>query len=197
MQQVKLKSLKRAVLAGLVTAAFLPALAVATPTAFKVSGQWDQGFLGGGGTFSGMMSVDTVAGTIKSMDVMFPDFPTLPAFDTILSSAASTNGLWLVGLGDGRMDPFGSPEQVSFSFTTTRRDAFGFGSLMGFGGGTIVGGGSGILDTGTPITILQDFTGSISPAVAGVPEPAAWGMFGLGTLLIGGFAALRRRYDVT
>jgi hypothetical protein len=54
-------------------------------------------------------------------------------------------------------------------------------------------GGSGILDTGTTTRILQNFKGSIMPAVASVPEPATLGMFGLGALLMGGFVALRRR----
>jgi hypothetical protein len=67
------------------------------------------------------------------------------------------------------------------------------GSLVGFESGVIRQGGSGILDTGTTIRILQNFKGNITPAVASVPEPATLGMFGLGTLLIGGFVTLRRR----
>jgi hypothetical protein len=188
MKQVKLKSLKRVVLAGLVAAAFLPALAGATSTAFNVEGQWDRGFVAGGGTFSGMMSVDTIAGEILSMEILFADFPTLPAFNTILSQQASS-GQWLVGLGNGRLDPFGSPERVSFSIIPSP----GVGSLVGFESGVIRQGGSGILDTGTTIKILQNFKGNITPAVASVPEPATLGMFGLGTLLIGGFVTLRRR----
>ena len=188
MKQVTLKSLKRVMLAGLVVAALLPALAGATPTPFNVEGQWNRGFLPGGGTFSGMMAVDTVAGEISSMDIVFADFLTLPAFNIILSQQASS-GQWLVGLGNGRLDPFGSPEQVSFSFIT----APGVGSLIGFEGGVIRQGGSGILNTGTPTRILQNFKGSITPAVASVPEPATLGMFGLGALLIGGFVTLRRR----
>jgi len=188
MKQVRLKSLKRAMLAGLVVAAFLPALAAATPTSFDVAGQWNKGFLPGGGTFSGMMSVDTVAGEILSMNILFADFPALPVFNTILSQQGSS-GQWLVGLGNGRLDPFGSPEQVSFSFITTP----GVGSLVGFAGGVIRQGGSGILDTGTTTRILQNFKGTITPAVASVPEPAALGMFGLGALLIGGLVARRRQ----
>jgi hypothetical protein len=87
MKQVKLKSFKRVVLAGLVAAAFLPALAGATPTSFSVEGQWDRGFLPGGGTFSGMMSVDTIAGEILSMDILFADFPALPVFNTTAHSS--------------------------------------------------------------------------------------------------------------
>ncbi|MBN8712720.1 MAG: PEP-CTERM sorting domain-containing protein [Xanthomonadales bacterium] len=190
MKQVKLKSLKRVMLAGLVAAAFLPVLAGATATSFDVEGQWNNGFLPGGGTFSGMMSVDTVIGEISAMDILFADFPALPAFNIILSQQASS-GQWLVGLGNGRLDPFGSPEQVSFSILTTP----GVGSLAGFEGGVIRQGGSGILDTGTSTRILQNFKGSITPAVASVPEPAALGMFGLGALLIGGFVTLRRRIE--
>ncbi|MEO6798518.1 MAG: PEP-CTERM sorting domain-containing protein [Rhodanobacter sp.] len=188
MKQVKLKSLKRVMLAGLVVAAFLPALAGATPTSFDVEGQWNNGFLPGGGTFSGVMLVDTVAGEISSMDILVADFPALPAFNMILSQQASS-GQWLVGLGNGRLDPFGSPEQVSFSLLTTPE----VGSLVGFEGGVIRQGGSGILDTGTSTRILQNFKGYISPAFASVPEPAALGMFALGALLIGGFVTLRRR----
>ena len=175
-------------LAGLVVAAFLPALAGATPTPFNVDGQWNRGFLGGGGTFSGMMFVDTVAGEISSMDILFVDFPALPVFNMILSQGGSS-GQWLVGLGNGRLDPFGSPEQVSFAIIPTP----GVGSLVGFESGVIRQGGSGILDTGTPTRILQNFKGNIAPAVASVPEPATLGMFGLGALLIGGFMTLRRR----
>ncbi len=188
MKQAKLKLLKRVLLAALVATAFLPALASATPTSFNVDGQWNRGFIPGGGTFSGMMLVDTVAGEISSMDILFADFPALPAFNMILSQQASS-GQWLVGLGNGRLDPFGSPEQVSFSFFTSP----GVGSLIGFDGGVIRQGGSGILNTGTPTRILQNFKGSITPAVASVPEPAALGMFGLGTFLLGGLVVLRRR----
>ena len=188
MKQIKLKSLKRIMLAGLVVAAFLPALAIATPTFFNVEGQWNNGFLPGGGTFNGIMSVDTDAGEISSMEIVFPDFPTLPTFNTILSQQG-LSGQWLVGLGNGRLDPFGSPERVSFSILTTP----GVGSLIGFEGGVIRQGGSGILDTGTPTRLLLNFKGNITPAVASVPEPATLGMFGLGALLIGGFLALRRR----
>ncbi|MEO7052216.1 MAG: PEP-CTERM sorting domain-containing protein [Rhodanobacter sp.] len=188
MKQVKLKLLKRIMLAGLVVAALLPALAGATPTPFNVEGQWNRGFVSGGGTFSGIMAVDTVAGEISSMDILFADFPALPAFNIILSQQGSS-GQWLVGLGNGRLDPFGSPEQVSFSFITMP----GIASLIGFEGGAILQGGSGILSTGTPTRILQNFKGSITPAVASVPEPATLGMFGLGALLIGGFVTLRRR----
>jgi hypothetical protein len=188
MKQFKLKSLKRIMLAGLVATAFLPMLAIATPTPFNVEGQWDNGFLPGGGTFSGMMLVDTDAGEISSMDILFADFPALPAFNMILSQQASS-GQWLVGLGNGRLDPFGSPERVSFSILTSP----GVGSLLGFEGGVIRQGGSGILDTGTTTRILQNFKGSITPAVASVPEPATLGMFGLGVLLMGGFVTLRRR----
>ena len=190
MKQVKLKSLKRIMLASLVVAAFLPALAGATSTPFNVEGQWNNGFLPGGGTFSGMMSVDSIAGQVSSMDILFVDFPALPAFNVILSQQASS-GQWLVGLGNGRLDPFGSPEQASFSFLTTP----GVGSLVGFEGGVIRQGGSGILDTGTATRILQNFNGNITPAVASVPEPATLGMFGLGALLIGGFVTLRRRSE--
>ena len=188
MKQIKLKSLKRVMLAGLVAAAFLPALGGATPTAFNVDGQWNNGFLPGGGTFSGMMSVDTVAGEISSVDILFPDFPALPAFTTILSQQSSS-GQWLASFGNGRLDPFGSPERVSFSIIATP----GVGSLIGFESGVIRQGGSGILDTGTTIRILQNFKGNITPAVVGVPEPATLATFGLGTLLVGGFVALRRR----
>lgn len=190
MKQVKLKSLKRLMLAGLVAAAFLPALAGATPTVFNVEGQWNNGFLPGGGSFSGTMSVDAVAGQITSADVLFPDFPALPAFNTVLSQQSSS-GQWLVSFGNGRLDPFGSPERVSFSILTSP----GLGSLVGFESGVIRQGGSGILDTGTPTRILQNFKGTITPAVVTVPEPATLGMFGLGTLLIGGFVALRRRVE--
>jgi hypothetical protein len=188
MKQLKLKSPKRILLAGLVVAALLPALAGAVSTPFNVEGQWNNGFLPGGGTFSGTMSVDTVAGEISSMGILFADFPALPAFNMILSQQASS-GQWLVGLGNGRLDPFGSPEQVSFNILTSP----GLGSLLGFEGGVIRQGGSGILDTGTTTRILQNFKGSIMPAVASVPEPATLGMFGLGALLMGGFVALRRR----
>lgn len=188
MQWVKLKALKRIMLAGVVATAFLPALVGAAPTTFNVDGQWDRGFLPGGGVFSGMMSVDTVAGEISAMSILFADFPALPAFDVILSQQAST-GQWLVGLGNGRLDPFGSPERVSFSIIT----GLGMGSLVGFEGGVIQQGASGILDTGTAIRLLQNFKGNITPAVASVPEPTALGMFGFGALLVGGFAMLRRR----
>lgn len=40
----------------------------------------------------------------------------------------------------------------------------------------------------------QSFTIMIPRPVTAVPEPAAFGMFGLGVLLIGGFATLRRRH---
>lgn len=188
MKQAKLKLLRRVMLAGLVAAAFLPGLAGATPTAFDVEGQWDKGFLPGGGAFSGMMSVDAIAGAISSMDILFADFPALPEFNVILSQQTSS-GQWLVSLGNGRMDPFGSPERVSFSILTSP----GVGSLIGFEGGVIRQGGSGILDTGTATRILQNFKGTITPAVASVPEPATLGTFGFGALLIGGFVALRRR----
>ena len=188
MNQPRLKSLKRIMLAGLVVAAFLPALAGATPTPFNVNGTWNKGFLPGGGTFSGLMSVDTLAGDIASMNIVFADFPTLPAFDMILSQQASS-GQWLFSLGNGRLDPFGSPERVSFSLLTSP----GVGSLIGFEGGVIRQGGSGILNTGTTTRILQNFKGVITPAVASVPEPATLGMFGFGALLMGGFLSLRRR----
>ena len=186
MKQIRTKSSKWLMLAGLVAAAFLPALAGATPMAFDVEGRWDRGFISGGGTFSGVMSVDTVAGEISSMDILFADFPTLPVFNTILSQQGSS-GQWLVGLGNGRLDPFGSPEQVSFSILTTPD----VGSLIGFEGGVIRQGGSGILDTGTPIRILLNFEGNITPAVVSVPEPATLAMLGLGTLLMGGFVTRR------
>lgn len=188
MQRVKLKTLKRILLAGFVAAAFLPAIAGATPTMFDVEGHWDRGFIAGGGDFSGTMSVDTVAGEISAMSILFAGFPALPAFNVILSQQASS-GQWLVGLGNGRLDPFGSPERVSFSIVPSP----GVGSLVGFEGGVIRQGASGILDTGTAIRLLQNFKGNITPAIASVPEPAALGMFGLGALLIGGFATLRRR----
>ncbi|MDY0212837.1 MAG: PEP-CTERM sorting domain-containing protein [Desulfuromonadaceae bacterium] len=190
MSQVKLKLWKRVMLAGFVVTVLLPALAGATPMLFNVEGQWDRNFIPGGGTFNGTMSVDTVAGEISSMNIVFPDFPALPEFNTILSQEESS-GQWLVGLGNGRLDPFGSLEQVSFSIITTP----GVGSLVGFEGGVISQGGSGILDTGTSIRILLGFKGEITPAVAVVPEPATLGMFGLGSLLIGGFVALRRRME--
>lgn len=184
MKQIKLKSLKQLVMAGLVAAAFLPALAEAAPVEFRVEGLWDHGFLPGGGTFNGMMFVDTVAGEITSMDILFPDFPTLPAFNMILSQQSSS-GQWLVGLGNGRDDPFGSPERVSFAIIPSP----GVGSLVGFESGVIRQGGSGILDTGTTTRILQNFQGRITA----VPEPATWVMVGLGVLLIGGFARPRQR----
>lgn len=146
MEWDKLRSLRQAMIAGTVAAMFLPAPADASPMAFNVEGQWDRGFISGGGTFSGVMFVDTVIGEISSMNILFPDFPALPAFSTILSQASSS-GQWLVGLGNGRMDPFGSPEQVSFAILTSP----GVGSLVGFEEGVIRQGGSGILDTGTSI----------------------------------------------
>lgn len=185
MKQVKLKSLKRVMIAGFVAAVFLPAFASATPMAFEVEGQWTRGFLPGGGIFNGMMFVDTVAGEIASVNILFPDFPALPAFNTILSQGNSS-GQWLVGLGNGRLDPFGSPERVSLAILTSP----GLGSLVGFESGVIRQGGSGILDTGTTQRILLNFSGNITPAAASVPEPATLGLFGLGLLLIGG---LRRR----
>lgn len=190
MKKVKKKSLRQVMLVGFLVAAFLPALAVATPMVFNVEGQWDRGFLSGGGTFSGGMSVDTVAGEISSMNILFADFPTLPVFNTILSQQGSS-GQWLVGLGNGRLDPFGSPERVSFSIIT----APGVGSLVGFEEGVIRQGASGILDTGTPIRILLNFEGNITPAVVNVPEPAMLMTFGLGTLLMGGFVTLGRRKE--
>lgn len=184
MKQMKLKSLKQFVLAGLVAAAFLPALAEATPVEFKVEGLWDNGFLPGGGTFNGMMIVDTIVGEITSMDILFPDFPTLPAFNTILSQQSSSDQ-WLVGLGNGRIHPVLGPERVSFSIIPSP----GVGSLVGFESGVIRQGGSGILDTGTTTRILLNFQGNIRP----VPEPATLGMVGLGVLLIGGFVRPRQR----
>lgn len=188
MKQIKMKPLKRVMLAGLVAAMFLPALASATPMAFNVEGQWNRNFLPGGGIFSGEMFVDTILGEISSMNILFADFPTLPVFNTILSQQGSS-GQWLVGLGNGRLDPFGSPERVSFSIIPTP----GVGSLIGFENGVIRQGGSGILNTGTPTRILLNFSGNITPAVARVSEPSTLMIFGLGILLMGVYIARRRK----
>ncbi|HJP96929.1 MAG TPA: hypothetical protein VJ862_00060 [Rhodanobacteraceae bacterium] len=173
-------------LGALLVLGLLPALAAATPTHFNINGTYT------GGTFTGSMVVDTTnPGTLLKFDVVFPGNSSLAAFNEII--AAQTQGIsngYTIGSQDGQGD------SLRLDFTTTNTaPPFGFGSLAGFDGGTIggaiVGDGSFLYQLGGGY--FRDFSGTITPALTSVPEPAGFGMFGLGVLLIGLFAGLRRR----
>ena len=188
MKQIKWQHCAQALFAGLMAVIFLPSITYATPINFDVEGHWDRGIVPGGGDFNGFMAVDTDSGVISSMGITFAGFPTLPTFDTILHQQGSSHQ-WLVSLGNGRLDPFGSPERVSFSIIASP----GIGSLVDFEGGTIRQGASGILTTGTPIRIFLNFKGTITPTVVTVPEPATLVIFAFGALILGGCTMLRRK----
>ncbi|MGH8116167.1 MAG: hypothetical protein ACREPY_17030 [Rhodanobacteraceae bacterium] len=172
-------------LGGLLVFGLLPALAMATTTHFNINGTYT------GGTFTGSMAVDTAdPGALLAFDVMFPGNSSLAAFNEIVASRTQgiSNG-YSIGSQDGQGD------SLRLDFTTTNTAGpFGFGTLAAFDGGTIggaiVGDGSYLYQLGAGY--FYGFSGTITPTTS-VPEPAGFGMFGLGVLLVGLFAGLRRR----
>lgn len=173
-------------LGTLLVLGLLPALAVATPMRFNINGTYS------GGTFTGSMLVDTAdPGTLVDFSVMFPGNASLGTFNQIV--AAQTQGI-SNGYTIGSQDGLGDSLRLDFT-TTNTAPPFGFGSLTGFDGGTIggavVGDGSYLYQLGAGY--FRGFSGTITPAQVSVPEPAGFGMFGLGVLLVGLFAGLRRR----
>lgn len=177
MKNIKRKSVKLSLLAGLLVVGLLPALAGATPVRFNIDGQFASP---AAGTFTGTMDVDTDLGKILAINVLFPG---LSPFDVLRVSIAQVNQMWRVRADNADRD------LVQFFFTTPNASGR-LGSLIGFDGGVIFSGtasGPGIRPN------LTNFSGSITAAGVTVPEPAALGVFGLGVLLIGACAGLRRR----
>ena len=186
MKSINLKSL---FLAALLACGFLPALASATPVKFDINGQFSNidFIFPVNGTFTGTMYVDTSTDDLLSFDVLFPGLAT---FDNVKQSKA--NWLfpnWTVVAKNAAGD------RLSLAFTTPQVPTlfgFGPGSLVDFAGGNIIGNDVLFWYQGFPL-LGAGFSGTITPAKLGVPEPGALGMFGLGALLIGGFSVLRRR----
>jgi len=171
-------SMAALLLGGLVVIGLLPALAMATPMRFNINGQYMSPT---SGTFHGSMVVDTATGDLLSFDALFPGAGVGDFNEIVPSYTQGISNGFAIGSLDGDGDSF------DFRFTTTNTAGpFGFGSLIGFDGGTIFG----YQATRLGVAPLGDFSGSITQAV---PEPAEFGMFGLGVLLVGLFAGLRRR----
>jgi len=129
-------------------------------------------------TFSGTLGFNTSNGTLTSFDV---EFPGLPAFNALAESRFQTPNDWHVTVK-------GPSEGLGVTFSTLPTA----GSLVGFTGGSIIA-MSGHPPDSLVLFIFDQISGGTITAVTAVPEPSAWGMFGLGLVLIGGFAVLRRR----
>ncbi len=69
------------------------------------------------------------------------------------------------------------------------------GSLSEWNGTTGAFIGNLTLQTPSGSFEIEDLSVNYSQVITGVPEPASWGMLGLGTLLIGVFLGMRRRFD--
>jgi hypothetical protein len=166
-------------LAGLLACSLLPAMAGATPVQFNIEGQFN---LPSSGTFTGTIDIDPDLGTVTAADILLSG---LAPFDIVRTSVAQVNQSWRVRVDNASRDVF------TFFFTTTQASR-GLGSLIGFDGGSITQGtlaGPGISGT------ITGFSGSLTRAVVAVPEPAVFGMFGGGVLLLGLLVGLRRRCD--
>lgn len=189
MKSINLKSFKLFLLTGLLVCGFLPALASATPVKFDINGQFSNIdiIFPVNGTFTGTMYVDTSTGDLLSLNVLFPGLAT---FDNVKKSTAGWPfPNWAVVAKNAAGD------RLSLAFTTPQAPTWfglGSGSLVGFAGGNIIGNDVLFWYQGIPL-LGAGFSGTITPAQASVPEPAALGMFGFGVLLIGGFSVLRRR----
>lgn len=186
MKSISLRSL---FLAALLVCGFLPALASATPVKFDINGQFSNIdiIFPVNGTFTGSMYVDTSTGDLLSFDVLFPGVAT---FNNVKKSTANLLfPNWTVVAKNAAGD------RLSLAFTTPQAPTwfgFGRGSLVDFAGGNIIGNDVLVWYHGLPV-LGAGFSGTITLAQVGVPEPAALGMFGLGVLLVGGFSVLRRR----
>lgn len=188
MKSIKLKPFKLFLLASLLACGFLPALAGATPVKFDINGHYNiASTLPLDGDFTGTMNVDTATGDLLSFEVVFPG---LGAFNNVTSSLGSpVFPIWTIRASNTYGD------YLSLAFSTPQVPTwfiFGAGSLVDFVGGTILG-NDVVGSHGLPFRGL--FSGEITLAQVGVPEPAALGLFGAGVLLLGLFAGLRRRFD--
>lgn len=179
MKLIEMKLLKSFLFAGLLAGTFLPALASATPVRFDITGQYNRP---GTVAFTGTIDIDPDLGKVLDVSIAIPGLAT---FDSLRITSTSQPQLWHIQLANVSRDVF------NFYFSTPLASGRP-GSLLGFDGGSITRGtiaGPGI--TGT----ITGITGSITrAAVVAVPEPAALGLFGLGVLLLGLGAGLRRRY---
>lgn len=181
------------IVAALVMGLLFCGAASATPVQFDIDGHFSNiDLIPYDGTFTGTMEVDTDTGELVSIEVLFP---ILAAFNHVQSShEAHYLPRWTVNVrnisGDFLSLAFTTPQVPVSCFPFV--GCWGPGSLVDFAGGSIIGNAVWTSIGGIPV-VGAGFSGSITPAQASVPEPAALGMFGLGILLVGVFAGMRKR----
>src|SRR5262249_20809643 len=119
-----------------------------------------------GSTFSGLLTIDVIAGTATSADIIVQGVGEFPN----LFSSGPVSGHWSISV----LDVSGTTELI-MDFTTPQVIPPNPGSLVGFNGGLILGAVVQAPCPGEPncaLSIANGFTGTITPHTA-VPGPIA------------------------
>jgi hypothetical protein len=158
--------MKLKISATLVSVLCATALSFGTAKAntFDVSGTYS--IPSPGSTFSGTLTIDVIAGTATSADIIVQGIGEFP----ILFSSGQISGHW----GISALDVSRTTE-IILDFSTPLVIPPNPGSLVGFNGGLILGADVQIPCPGEPncaLSIANGFTGTITPHVA-VPGPIA------------------------
>lgn len=163
--------------------------AQASVVTFNILGQATYGGDNSTQSFSGILGVDTAAGTVTALDIRIPFFPEyttkdIPFGPVFLSPQSYFFPDSIVEAGHEAIFPGFPPayDQIFIQFTTSTA-----GSLVGFNGGTIDG---GELDSSSGFG-YTNFTGTISTT----PLPATWTMMLVGLLGCGLIVHRRKQFD--